>query len=359
MKTSCLKESFILLSLILTLGFVLAGCKQEAPPTEGSTKSTQEQIAREKEFLSDPDLVSCELEKTTISKLDLPENRLPSFVRRMERENREEVKEGEITLSNRPFKVVLGDRPEREFYLHDVEKGFGPYWWGSWSLHSHHMIDDTYYQFATLKGDTKLGVRPYKGELGVFRVGKGNRQLEKTEFKGSLKQAGAVSVPVGTFRERSPEAVTECSVPVGDYTPYYLHVTYDNLDICISNNYHKNVQGQSDRDKQIVYGISIRKDQPYVLDFSSEPAVVFDEPGKDKTTFKRGEEIKFAAVLVDPKLDIMIRGLDDTSVKVDKEYKDQDGKVIHTAKVNKSLDPNVVITRADGQIVAEGVMPFG
>jgi hypothetical protein len=96
-----------------------------------------------------------------------------------------------------------------------------------------------------------------------------------------------------------------------------------------------------------------------LLDFSSEPAVVFDKPGKDKTTFMRGDKIKFAAVLVDPKLDIMIRRLYDMSVKVDKEYKDKDGKVIHTAKVNKSLDPNVIITRADGRIVAEGVMPFG
>jgi len=55
----------------------------------------------------------------------------------------------------------------------------------------------------------------------------------------------------------------------------------------------------------------------------------------------------------------MIRRLYDTSVKVDKEYKDRDGKVIQTAKVNKSLDPKVVITRADGEVVAEGVMPFG
>ena len=74
---------------------------------------------------------------------------------------------------------------------------------------------------------------------------------------------------------------------------------------------------------------------------------------------KRGEEIKVAAVLVDPKLDIMIRRLYDTSVKGDKEYKDATGKVYRTIKVNKSLDPNVVIARADGQIVAEGVMPFG
>lgn len=87
--------------------------------------------------------------------------------------------------------------------------------------------------------------------------------------------------------------------------------------------------------------------------------VVFDQPPMSKTTFSRGDEIEFAAVLVDPNLDIMIRGLDDTSVKVDREYKDSDGKVTRTVKVNKSLDPNVVIARADGEIVAEGVMPFG
>ncbi|MBN2315742.1 MAG: hypothetical protein JXM79_17570 [Sedimentisphaerales bacterium] len=64
-------------------------------------------------------------------------------------------------------------------------------------------------------------------------------------------------------------------------------------------------------------------------------------------------------MLVDPKLDIMIRGLDDTSVKVDKENKDATGKVYRTVKRDKSLDPKVVITRADGQVVAEGVLPFG
>jgi len=359
MKATCLKVNFILLSLIPTLCFVLAGCKRAAPTRRTATKSAQEQAAREKEFLSDPDMVSCKLEKTTISKLDLEKNRRPSFVRRMERDNREDVKEGEITLAGRRFKILLGERPEREFYLHDVEKEFGPYWWGSWSLYSYHKIDNRYYQFANVKGDTKLSARPYKGELGVFRAGKGNRQLEKAEFKGSLKQAGSVAVPVGTINERSPDAVSECKVPAGDYTPYLLYVTYDNLNISVSNNYHTNAQGQSSSEKQTVYGITIRKDQPYVLDFSSKPAVVFDRPGKDKTMFKRGDEIRIAAVLVDPKLDIMIRRLYDTSVKIDREYKDPNGKVIDTFKVNKSLDPNVVITRADGEIVAEGIMPFG
>ena len=377
MKVSSHKANCILLFLILVLGFVMPGCNKETPPSQepnAPATSTQDQAAtaepnapptatkdpaaKETEFLSDPDVVTCELEKTTISKLNLPKNNMASFIRRMERENKEDVKQGKITLANRSFKIVLGERPEREFYLFDVEKGFGPYWWGSWSLHSYHKLDDKFFEFMLIEEGTKIAGRPYKGELGIIKVGKGGRELEKVEFNGSVHQQGSVSAPIGVIKERWPEAATECRIPVGDYTAYIMKVTYDNLSIDISNNYHTNAQGQS-RDKETVYGIQVRADKPYVLDFSNKPMVVFDQPPKSKTYFSRGEEIKFAAVLIDPKLDIMIRGLDDTSVKVDREYKDQDGKVIHTAKVPKSLDPKVVITRADGEVIAEGVMPFG
>jgi hypothetical protein len=173
MKPSCLKASWILLSVVLGLGLVLSGCKKEAPPPEepgAPPVSTEEQAAKEKEFLSDPDVVTCELESTTISKLDFPKDRLPSFVRRMERQSKEVLKQGTITLAGRPFKVLLGERPEREFYLYDVEKKFGPYWWGSWSLHSYHKIDDTFYEFTTVDAGSKIAARPYKGELGVIKV---------------------------------------------------------------------------------------------------------------------------------------------------------------------------------------------
>ncbi len=362
MKVSAQKSGYIIPFLLLAIGFVLSGCKKEAPHAQepnASTVSRQKPAIREQEFISDQNEVTCELEETTISELDLPENHMASFIRRMERENREDLKRGRITLNGRPFLILLGERPEREFHLYDIEKKFGPYWWGSWSLHSYHKIDETYYQFALLEEGAKLAARAYRGPLGLFRVGEGNRQIEKVECKGSLRQEGSVAVPVGTIKENYPEAVSECTVPVGNYTSYIMHVIYDNLDICISDNYHTNAQGQSRAEKQTVYGIKIREDRPYVLDFSNEPMVVFDEPPKDKTSFSRGEEITFAAVLIDPKLDIMIRGLDDTSVKVDREYKDAEGNVIGKSKVNKSLDPNVVITRADGEIVAEGVMPFG
>ena len=344
MKSSLLKISFILSAIILAPAIVAAGDKESS---------------RQKDFHSDPNVVTCELEETTIAKLDLEKNDLPSFVRRMERENRKDLKQGRLTIADRPFMVLLGERPEREFFLYDIEKKVGPYWWGSWSLHSYHKIDGKFYEFILIEDGKKIAVRPYKGEMGTIKLGKGGRELEKVEFKGSVHQKANVAAPIGTIKERSPEAVTECVIPAGDYTSYIMHITYDNLDICISNNYHTNAQGQSSSDKETVYGMQVRKDKPYVLDFSNKPMVVFDEPPKTITTFSRGAAIQFASVLIDPELDIMIRGLDDTSVEVDRELKNSDGKVIQTIKVKKSLDPKVVITRADGEIVAEGVMPFG
>jgi hypothetical protein len=361
MKASYLKASFTLLLIILALGFAVTGCKKETPPPQkpaAKAPPAQEQAAKLKEFLSDPNMVTCRLEKTTISKLNLPQNHMASFVRRMERENKQYIRQGQITLAARSYKILLGERPEREFYIYDVESGIGPYWWGSWSLHSYHKLGNKFFHFMLIEDGTKIAARPYKGPLGTIMVGKGGRELEKVEFNGSVHQKQSVAAPIGIVKEYWTGPVAECTIPVGDYTPYLMNVIYDNLSIEISNNYHTNAQGKS-AGKEIVYGMQVRQDKPYVLDFSNEPMVIFDQPPKNQTTFSRGEEIKFAAVLIDPKLDIMIRGLNDTSVKVDKEYKDAEGKVIQTIKVDKSLDPNVVIARADGEVVAKGVMPFG
>ena len=361
MKASYLKTSFIILSILASLEFITGGCKKETPtPQEPAAKAlpTQEQLVKEREFLSAPDAVTCKLEKNTISKLDLPKNHMASFVHRMEREKKEDIKQGQIILADRSYKILLGERPEREFYIYDVETGIGPYWWGSWSLHSYHKIGDKFFEFMLFEEGTKIAARPYTGPLGTIMVDKGGRELEKVEFSGSVHQKESVAAPIGIVKEYWTGPVTECTIPVGDYTAYLMKVTYDNLSIDISNNYHTNAQGQSGG-KEIIYGMQVRQDKPYVLDFSNEPMVIFDQPPMSQTTFSRGQEIVFAAVLIDPKLDIMIRGLDDTSVKVDKEYKDAEGKVVQTVKEDKSLDPNVVIARADGEVIAEGVMPFG
>ena len=60
-------------------------------------------------------------------------------------------------------------------------------------------------------------------------------------------------------------------------------------------------------------------------------------------------------MLVDPKLDLMIRGLDDTKRK---QTKGADGQPLGYER-KLSLDPRVIVTRINGEKVAEGVMPFG
>jgi len=336
--------------LILLIGLV------SLPP--GQAGATAPDAAKEKAFLASPEVATAELVETAIKDLDFPKKRRPSFLYRMERAKKEKVKTAELTVAGRAFTIRLGDRPEREFYLHNVTTDQGPYWWGSWSAHSYHKIGDRFFQFMVVEDGAKIAGRVYPGPFGTIRAGKGGRDIEKAQFNGSVHQDGSVSAPIGEVKDYWTSEVTECRIPVGDYTAYLVTVHHDHLRIEISNNYHTNAQGES-RGKRTVYGMQVRQDKPYVLDFSNKPMVVFDQPPKEKNAFSRGEEIKFASVLIDPKLDIMIRGLDDTSVKVDREYKDRDGNVTRTVKVDKSLDPKVVITRSDGEVVAEGVMPFG
>ena len=94
--------------------------------------------------------------------------------------------------------------------------------------------------------------------------------------------------------------------------------------------------------------------RPFALDFSNKPDVMFASPAKDQRV-KLGESLEVKAVLVDPKLDLMIRNLDDTTRK---QNKGPDGQPLGSER-NLSLDPLVIITRANGEKVAEGVMPFG
>ncbi len=82
-----------------------------------------------------------------------------------------------------------------------------------------------------------------------------------------------------------------------------------------------------------------------MLDFSNQPIVMFALPSRDQR-FKPGDTVEVKAVLVDPKLDIMIRRLDGPA---------ENG----SSRRLRSLDPKVLITRADGEKVAEGIMPFG
>jgi hypothetical protein len=110
-------------------------------------------------------------------------------------------------------------------------------------------------------------------------------------------------------------------------------------------------------ERRRVYAIQIRKDKPFVLDFSNKPEVVFASPAKDQT-LKPGDTMRVAAVLTDPGLDIMIRGVNDTGRKQKEVYKLAEGKE-HSYERPLALDPKVTITNSSGKQVAEGKMPFG
>ena len=352
MKAYFLKAGFVLLLVILALGFILIGHKKEAPPSHVLT-------AKEKEFLSAPDTVACKLDKIKISKIDIPKNMASHIIDHMERHNRRHVKQGQITLANRPFKIILGFFPEREFYVYDIKKEFMfDNSSTSYNLYSYHKIEDQFFEFMLIEEGTKIAARPYNGPLGTIKLGKGGRQLEKIGFRGLLFNKSGNSVPIETMQTMQgnwPGPVEQCRIPVGDYTLVTFpgfHITYDNLYFSISN--YSNARRRYS-EKDIIYPIQIRLDEPYVLDFSNEPMVIFSQPSMSKTTFSRGDVIIFNTKLIDPKLDIMIEKLEDTSVKEDIEVKDGTGKLVGTFKINKSLDPNVVISRADGEVIVEGV----
>jgi len=262
------------------------------------------------------------------------------------------VRKGQIDIGGARYDALLGytysvgrslNHPSTTFYLiPKSDLGQPLRWWGGNNLKAMHAIGGKYYRFATTPTGDKLFASPYDGTLGIFEVGAGERDLQDVSIQGSLRSEDT-AVAVGGEMERGwPKPAKSCQLPVGDYLPAYLTIAFGRLSINVSNNYHADGQGRRSSNRPRIYGIKIREDKSYVFDFSNKPDVIFATPAKDQRV-KLGQELTVKAVLIDPELDIMIRRLYDTGQKPRRV----------------SLDPKVVITRADGEKVAEGVMPFG
>ena len=277
------------------------------------------------------------------------------------------VRRGKIQIGDAQYDAVLGhsssvgerfDQGRVTFRL-DPEGTTerSPYWWGADELNSMHVIGGKHYGFATTPTGDKLIVRPYTGKLGVFEAGAGGRDIKEVTTRGSLGSEHTSVAVGGELEQGWPKPARSCRVPVGDYLPKNLRITLGRLSVFISDNYHADGQPRASISRAKVYGIKIREDKPYIFDLANKPDVLFATPAKDKRV-KLGEDLTVKAVLIDPELDIMIRGIDDTTRKEKKEYTTPDGQK-QSYEINLSLDPKVVITRADGQQVAEGIMPFG
>jgi len=320
------------------------------------------------------------------------------------------ARKGKIRIAGQRFNILLGhsylvggwfDHPSTALHLIPEDKNNRrPRWWGADQLRAIHKIQGTHYRFSATPAGDKLFVRPYEGDFGTFQIGAGWRFILNKNVSGSLISKDA-ALAVGKGLERDwPKPTRSCSLPVGDYLPAMLNITLGPLRISVSDNYHSDGKPRDRSGRPPVYGIKIRKNKPFVLDFSNKPDVIFASPAADHR-LKPGDKLDVKAVLVDPELDIMIRGL-----KAKPSYADSTllvklsilvliipgilwlllprlrrryrflpilsalGAVVLVACLialpaigpKLSYDeiiPRVLITRANGEKVAEGAMPFG
>jgi hypothetical protein len=333
--------------LYLLLMAIVSGCKKETDEVNGKQK-TQDVVSEEL-----VDGLAFDLKEISDSDVAWPGRSLPRALKFPGK-----IRKGEIKIDGTEYEVFLSPHPRTDLCLFPKSSPLDyPRWSGANRLNATHAIGGKYYSFAaTAKGD-KIIVRPYEGQLGTFEVGAGGRNIQEMAMQGSLRSEDT-AVAIGGEVERGwPKPSKSCRLPVGDYLPAMVTVTLGRLRISLSENYHADGQPRGRDFRNCIFGIKIREDKPYVFDFSNKPEVMFASPAKDHHV-KLGQELTVKAILIDPELDIMIRRLDDTTRKQKKEYVSPDGEK-HTYERSVSLDPKVVITRADGEKVAEGVMPFG
>ncbi len=345
--------SLVLLCLLLMVNAL--GCKEKTEEV-GSEKQTEEVVSKKqpKEIVGEElaDGLAFELEKVTVSDVDFSGPLRPRLLRRSGK-----IRRGEIKIDGIEYDVFLAPHPRTDFCLIPKSSPQNyPRWFGAEQLNAIHAIGGKYYSFATTPAGDKLIVRPYEGTLGTFEVGAGGRNIQEMAIQGSLRSEDTAVAVGGELERGFPKPAKSCRLPVGDYLPAIVTVTFGRISISVSNNYYS--EGQRRRGSRTdVYGIKVRQDKPFIFDFSNKPEVMFVSPAKDHRV-KLGQELKVEAVLIDRELDIMIRRLNDTTRKEKKEYATPDGQK-RTFERDVSLDPKVIIMRADGETVAEGVMPFG
>lgn len=198
---------------------------------------------------------------------------------------------------------------------------------------------------ATPLGD-KLTVEPYRGDLGTLDIGPGGRAVTELGLAGQLISSKGFMVAMGETASPSTKAMPRhYALPVGDYMLPAFTAQHGRLRFAgrMAANIAPPV-GQRIAATP-TYPIQIRKDKPFVLEFSGKPDVKFMDPAKDRS-FKPGDNIRVAAMLTEPWQGIQITGLWDTTRK--------QGPAGYA-----KLDPMIAIRDSAGRVVVEGKMPFG
>ena len=228
--------------------------------------------------------------------------------------------EGLIQVGAEKFKAFLGhngdiagwfDHPRTALHILPADNPARgrPAWRGGMQLSSTHRRGGMYYRFAATPAGDKLFVRPYQGPLGTFEIGSGGRKVGDAAIVGSLGSRDTTIALSAELTVLPIQPVRTCRLPVGDYYPEFLTVTYGRLQFVVLRNSHADGQPRAyARSEPQVFPIEIREDKPFVLDFSSKPQVLFALPVKSHRVCL-GDELTVKAVLTDPALDIMFRSI--------------------------------------------------
>ncbi|MBM4088737.1 MAG: hypothetical protein FJ276_04810 [Planctomycetes bacterium] len=277
------------------------------------------------------------------------------------------ARKGVIQIGDRQFTAVLAqtesitgrfDKPFVGLFLftpQGIEQE--PFWWGGNFLGTMREYDGQLYScHATPSGD-QLTVRPYTGDYGTLEIaakGGGGKDVGAVgallSRDGHLLFVGKAQSWYASTKEQSKR------LPVGDYWPMNLTVGLGGFEVDFSpSRYDENGQDAAQEPR---YLIKIRKDQSFAIDFSERPEITVVNP-RPGATVKANEEIYVEAILVDRKLGLMIRDIEDTSGPGQEvTFQVEDGKPVTFTRY-PSLNPTVTITDAAGAVVASGAMPFG
>jgi hypothetical protein len=236
-------------------------------------------------------------------------------------------------------------------------EGWRESWFGADTLRGMRQVDGKWYRFGASPPGDKFYVEEYDGDLGVLQVSAGGRDIKDVGISGAIESEGA-AVPVGDWESGGMPGKHEArfTLPVGDYLPTYLTINLGRLSMQVSQNYHSDGMPRERGGRPPVYAIHICEDEPFTMDFSATPEVMFASP-KKLQRYKPGDTVDVKAVLTDPSLDMMIRGLSDTSVQ--EQATGNLGNETISYSRSKSLDPTVTIRDSQNLIVASGKMPFG
>ena len=235
-----------------------------------------------------------------------------------------------------------------------------PQMWQQMPLGRHQTASGFFDIAASPTGD-KITVGPYTGAMGEFRVNPGERKVERFGAAGSLQTAGTSPAWIGEPGNNFPtEWPSSCKLPEGDYRLAYLTVACGDLLVSFSPN-PRRVQMPNDPTAWTsAFPIAIRADQPFIMQLGEQPTITFVGPSPEADhVFRRGQPIVIQALLLDPSLDCIIRGLNDTSRKMQDRTNATESDESRTVGAYPSLVPQVSITNSAGKEVASGAMPFG